>query len=120
VEGLRSRSPDPQVEMHPDTARARGIRAGDWVQVETPDGSVLARAGLDARLDPGVVCGQHGWWQACAAAGLPGYPPYGPGSANLNLVLRQRPGDPVSGSSPLRSWLCDVAPARPPVATGVT
>ena len=31
------------------------------------------------------------------------------GSANLNLVLRQQPSDPISGSSPLRASVCDVA-----------
>jgi anaerobic selenocysteine-containing dehydrogenase len=96
--------------VHPETARARGIAAGDWVRLDTPHGSVRARARLNASLDPQVVCGQHGWWQACAELGLPGYPPYGPGSANLNLVLRQQPSDPVSGSSPLRASVCDLAP----------
>jgi anaerobic selenocysteine-containing dehydrogenase len=107
---LRRRLPDPQVELHPETARARGIAAGDWVRIETPHGNVRARAKLDATLDPQVVCGQHGWWQACAALGLPGYPPFGPDSANLNLVLRQTPSDPISGSSPLRASACEVAP----------
>jgi hypothetical protein len=35
-------------------------------------------------------------------------PPYGPDSANLNLLLPQTPGDPVSGSSPLRASLCEI------------
>ncbi|MFI7673010.1 molybdopterin-dependent oxidoreductase [Actinophytocola sp. NPDC049390] len=105
---LRAAAPDPRVELHPDTARARGIAAGDWVSVETPHGSVRARAALTTGVDPGVVVGQHGWWQACADLGLPGYPPYGEGTANLNAVLRQRPSDPVSGSSPLRAALCEV------------
>jgi anaerobic selenocysteine-containing dehydrogenase len=108
--GLRRAAQDPQVEVHPETARSRGIAAGDWVRLDTPHGSVRARARFNASLDPAVVCGQHGWWQACAELGLPGYPPYGPGSANLNLVLRQRPSDPVSGSSPLRASVCDLAP----------
>jgi anaerobic selenocysteine-containing dehydrogenase len=110
VVSLRSRARDPQVELHPDAARPRGIAAGDWVRLETPHGTVRARAKLNASLDPQVVCGQHGWWQACAELGLPGYPPFGPDSANLNLVLRQRPSDPISGSSPLRASVCDVAP----------
>ena len=114
VAALRSRAPDPQLEIHPDAAAARGVAGGDWVTVETPHGSVVARAKLNASLDPQVVCGQHGWWQACPELDLPGYPPFGPGSANLNLVLRQGPSDPISGSSPLRASLCEVAPASSP------
>jgi anaerobic selenocysteine-containing dehydrogenase len=114
VASLRRRVPDPQVELHPDTARERGIAGGDWIRLSTPQGSIRARATLDASLDPQVVCGQHGWWQACAELDLPGYAPLGPDSANLNLVLRQQPSDPVSGSSPLRASLCDVAPAGTP------
>jgi anaerobic selenocysteine-containing dehydrogenase len=110
VPSLRRSIPDPLVEVHPATAEARGIGAGDWVHVQTPHGNVRARAKLNPRLDPGVVCGQHGWWQACAELGLPGHPPYGPDSANLNLVLRQGPSDPISGSSPLRASVCDLAP----------
>jgi len=56
-----------------------------------------------------IVFAQHGWWQACDELGLPGYAPYGPDSANLNLVLRQTPSDPISGSSPLRASVCDVS-----------
>jgi len=111
VARLRSRAPDPEVELHPDTADERGITKGDWVLIETPNGSVRARASLDANLDPEVVVGQHGWWQACDELDLPGYPPFGPDSANLNLVLRQGPSDPISGSSPLRASVCNIAPA---------
>jgi anaerobic selenocysteine-containing dehydrogenase len=107
---LRKSAPDPQVELHPGTAESRGIHAGDWVSVNTPRGSVRARAKLNASLDPLVVFAQHGWWEACDELGLPGYPPYGPESANLNLVLPQTPSDPISGSSPMRATVCDVAP----------
>jgi anaerobic selenocysteine-containing dehydrogenase len=117
VASLRRRVPDPQVELHPETARARGVAAGDWVRLETPHGSIRARARLNASLDPHVVCGQHGWWQACAELGLPDYPPFGPNSANLNLVLRQHPSDPISGSSPLRASVCNVAPLAMPEVT---
>jgi anaerobic selenocysteine-containing dehydrogenase len=108
---LRRGAEHPQVELHPDTAAARGIAAGDSVRIATPHGDVRARAKLNTNLDPQVVFGQHGWWQACEELGLPGYPPFGPDSANLNLVLRQEPSDPVSGTSPLRASMCDVLPA---------
>jgi anaerobic selenocysteine-containing dehydrogenase len=113
---LRRATPDPQVEIHPDAAAQRAIAAGDWVRIVTPNGAVRARARLNPTLDPGVVCGQHGWWQGCAELGLPGYPPYGPGSANLNLILRQTPADPISGSSPLRASLCQIERIHAPGA----
>jgi anaerobic selenocysteine-containing dehydrogenase len=115
VAALRAKVPDPQVEIHPDTAAARGIAAGDWVRIETPLGGIRSRAKFNASLDPQVVCGQHGWREACEELGLPGYPPLGPGSANLNAVLAQTPSDPVSGSSPLRSSVCDVLPLALPL-----
>jgi anaerobic selenocysteine-containing dehydrogenase len=109
VASLRKSAPDPQVEVHPETAAARGIAAGDWARLSTPSGSIRARAKLNANLAPNVVVGQHGWWQACPELGMDGYPPFGDDSANLNLVLDQGPSDPVSGSSPLRAALCELA-----------
>ena len=108
---LRRAAPDPQVELHPDTAAVRGINAGDWVRITTPNGAVRARAKLNAGLDPGVVCAQHGWWQGCDELELPPSDPFEMGGVNLNLVLRQTPSDPISGSSPLRASLCELAPA---------
>ena len=75
---LRKRAPYPEVELHPAAAQARGIANGDWVSIETPEGSVRARARLNDNLDPRVVVGEHGWWQACAEIGAPGYDPFGP------------------------------------------
>jgi anaerobic selenocysteine-containing dehydrogenase len=108
VASLRRRAPDPQVELHPDTASARGITRGDWVEIETPMGRVRARAAFNRTLASDVVCGQHGWFAACEELDLPGHPPFGPDSTNLNLVLSQTPSDPISGSSPLRAQVCEV------------
>jgi anaerobic selenocysteine-containing dehydrogenase len=107
---LRNRVPDPEVDLHPDTAEQRGIAEGDWVRIETPRAR-SAPAGWSASLDPQVVVCQHGWWQACDELGLPGYPTFGTDGANLNAVSSQRPSDPFSGSSPRRASVCDIAPA---------
>src|SRR5439155_9572946 len=40
---LRKRARYPQVELHPAAAQARGVADGDWVAIETPEGSVRAR-----------------------------------------------------------------------------
>ena len=105
---LRRRAPEPQVDLHPEAAAARDIAAGDWVSIETPNGQVRARARLDDSLDPQVVCGQHGWWQACPEIDAPAYPVFGPESSNFNLVIGHDAIDPVSGSVPMRAYVCEV------------
>ena len=111
---LRRLLPDPLVEVHPDTAAARGIGDGDWVGIRTPSGRVKARARYRDSLAPGVVAAQHGWWQACEALGLPGYPAHGEGSANINLLIDDEESDPISGSAPHRSYLCEIEPLTAP------
>lgn len=109
---LRRKARDPEVELHSAAADARGIRAGDWVRIETPHGSVRARAKLNDSLEPNVACGQHGWWQACAEIGAPGYDPFGADGANFNLVIGNDAIDPVSGSVPHRAYLCEIHSIR--------
>ena len=102
---LRKRARDPEVELHPDAAAERGIAAGDWVTIETPEGSVRARARLNETLDPRVVCGQHGWWQACPEIGAPGLRPLQRGRRQPQPDHRQRgdrPGQRL-GPPPLLS-----------------
>jgi anaerobic selenocysteine-containing dehydrogenase len=59
---LRSRHPDPLVEIHPKTAAERGIEDGDWVYIETPRGKVKLRAKLFDGVDPRVASAEYGWW----------------------------------------------------------
>jgi anaerobic selenocysteine-containing dehydrogenase len=108
LEALRA---EPQVSprSHPDLAANRGIAAGDWVRISTPVGSVRARARLSDALHKDVVCGQHGWWEACEEIGAVGYDPYGPDGANLNLLIDRRAVDSISGTAPHRSFMCQVA-----------
>jgi anaerobic selenocysteine-containing dehydrogenase len=105
---LRRQAMDPEIELHPAAAVERGIRPGDWVSVETPEGSIRARARLNDTLKPDVVCGQHGWWQACPDIGAPGYDPFSPDGANLNLIIGNGAIDPISGSVPHRAYLCQI------------
>jgi len=105
---LRRHSPDPVVELHPVAARARSIGADDWVVVETPRATMRARARLNGSLAADVVCAQFGWWQACLPMGLPGYDVAGSASANYNGLIDTEVADPISGTVPLRSYLCEV------------
>jgi anaerobic selenocysteine-containing dehydrogenase len=117
---LRKRVPDPTVALHPEAARARQITQGDWVAIETPVGSVRARAQLNADLDPRVVVGEHGWWQGCAALGAPAYDPFGPEGANFNLLIGSDTLDPVSGTASHRAYLCEIRPVTEAKRAGVS
>lgn len=109
---LRRLAADPTVELHPDAARARAIAEGDWVAIETPGGSVRARAQFNASLDPRVAVGEHGWWQRCNDLDAPAYDPFAPEGANFNLVITVGTRDPISGTAPHRSYLCEIRPIR--------
>jgi hypothetical protein len=69
------------------------------------------RARLNPSLAHKVVCAQFGWWQACEPLGLPGYDVVGGGSANYNALIDTDVVDPISGTAPLRSHLCEVRKA---------
>jgi len=74
------------------------------------DISAEARARLNASLDPRVVAGQHGWWEACAELGAPGYDPFGPDGVSLSLIIGGAALDPISGTAPHRAYLCEIRP----------
>jgi len=110
---LRRHSPDPQIELHPTAAEARGIKSEDWVLVETPRATMRARARLNPSLAPDVVCAQFGWWQPCEPLGLGGYAAEGPASANYNNLIDPDAADPISGTVALRSYVCQVRRGEP-------
>jgi len=99
---LREVQPDPWVHIHPDTARSRNIRDGDWVIIESPHGWVKARAVYFPGIRPDTVMGLHGWWQGCDELNLPGYPLLD-GGANVNILYNTEPGkafDPLVTAMP--------------------
>ncbi|MBP9713883.1 MAG: molybdopterin-dependent oxidoreductase [Sterolibacterium sp.] len=99
---LRRRMPEPLLEIHPETAQARGIAEHDWVEVHTALGSMRARARFDRHLAREVVCAQYGWWQ------------FEDGAGDVNRILDGECFDPVAGSNSLRDTACCVsrAPAQ--------
>lgn len=107
---LRKRAQYPEIELHPQTAAERGIPAGGWVAVETPAGGMRARARFNDKLDPRVVIGEHGWWQACAELGLPAYDLYSAEGSNFNFTIDATIRDPISGTPEHRANLCQVSP----------
>ena len=110
---LRRHEPDPLVDINPETAAAHGVDAGDWVTLTTPHGAFRARARFAEKLHPKVVSATHGWWQACEALSLPGYPTVG--GANLNAAIGHDVVDPIGGSVPHRAYRCRLERPAPDI-----
>jgi anaerobic selenocysteine-containing dehydrogenase len=94
ISSLRKAVPYPFVEINPVKANELGINDGEWVILETPYGNITLQAKFTYAISYNVVCTQNGWWQGCHELNLPGFDPYSPDGANVNLIIwgwRNRP-----------------------------
>ncbi len=105
VSWLREIRPDPIVEIHPETAKERGIEDGDWVWVESPRGRVRMRAKINKGIHPKVVVAEHGWWFPEIKD-----PGHGWDISNINILTdnSHESMDPLMGATNLRALLCNV------------
>ncbi len=99
---LREIQPDPWLHIYPETARAYGIKDGDWVIVESPHGSIKLKAQYFPGIRPDTVTGLQGWWQGCDELGKPGYPltDGGAGTNNLYSTDPEKAFDPLVTAMP--------------------
>ena len=111
VATLRDQRPDPEIEIHPETAARYGVADGRWVWLETPrkpGERVRLKVKLTEGIDPRVVSAAYGWW----FPEKPG-PEHGCFDSNVNVVLTMDPPwEEICGSVPLRGTLCRVIPER--------
>jgi len=113
VSSLRKLAPDPELQIHPETAQSLGIEDRDWVYLETtptknPAGhKIKIRAEYTPAIDPRVVAAAALWW-------YPERPDMETGVFNvtINAILSQNPPyDPVAGIPQVRAVLCKVSKA---------
>ena len=117
---LRKGRPDPECELHPETAQALGVEEGEWVSIETKRGRCRQKVKIFDGIDPRVVHVQHGWWFPEQVDG----PDHGIWESNANaLTSMDPPYCSFMGTYQLRALLCRVvkladaeAPWRPPLA----
>ncbi len=107
IPALRKLSPEPEMEIHPDTAKALNIEESEWIWIETPRNKgerVTFRVRFFKGIHPQVVHVPHGWW----FPERPG-PEHGCFDSNINVVTTAYPPrDPVCGSVPTRGTLCRI------------
>jgi anaerobic selenocysteine-containing dehydrogenase len=92
----------PSLEIHPDDARARGIREGDAVRIFNDRGAFTAKARVSDAARSGVVVALSVWWKKLSGDG-----------ANANDVTSQALTDLGRGAT-FYDCLVDVRPARGP------
>jgi len=105
---LRRRSPYPIAEISVELAEERMIADGDWMRVRSAHGSARFRARVVNGLARDVIVAEYGWWQSCDEIGMGVMSVRGEGNSNFNKLADGSTGDPVSGSSPLRSIPCEI------------
>jgi anaerobic selenocysteine-containing dehydrogenase len=70
VPSLMRQAREPQVELHPLDAVARGIQEGDWVEVFNDRGGCRMRARVSEQaVRPGVVATATVWWSRLSPDG---------------------------------------------------
>jgi anaerobic selenocysteine-containing dehydrogenase len=105
IPSLRRISPEPAVQISPETASWLGVSQGDLVWVRTECGKVRQRISILEGLDPRVVCAAYGWWfPEKGMETLLGWE-----EANLNLLTSAEPPfDPLLASVNLRGIPCSL------------
>ncbi|MFW5937188.1 MAG: molybdopterin-containing oxidoreductase family protein [Desulfosalsimonas sp.] len=99
IASLKKRAPDPELQIHPDTARKLDIEDGQWVYLTSPRGRVEIRARYFEDIDPRVVHSHHGFWYGVEN---------GWKRVNINMITDDEPLCPVTGSVPIKALLCRV------------
>jgi anaerobic selenocysteine-containing dehydrogenase len=104
---LREIEPDPNVEIHPQTAGSLGIVNGEWVYVENQRGRVKAKAKVTLKILPNVVMVAHAWWLPETQGSEPHY--YGIWDHNVNnLIPMGTQGRSGFGGGAYRIGLCRI------------
>ena len=99
IPSLKKRSPDPLLQIHPDTARSMNLEQGEWVMLKSPRGSVEIRIDYDGTINPGVVHAPHGYWYRVEN---------GWQRLNINMLTDDSKLCPVTGSVPIKALICRI------------
>jgi len=111
IQAARKKRPDPLVTLHPDTAEALGLTEGEWVKVESPQGSIRMRLRLSDRVERRMADADHGWWFPERGGEEPEL--FGVFESNANVLCPDGPEfcSPEIGSWPHTALLCRVQKA---------
>lgn len=99
IESLHRKSPDPELQIHPDTAKALDMEEGEWVFLVSPRGKIEIKIRYYEDIHPKVVHSPHGYWYGVEN---------GWQRVNINMITDDQPLCPVTASVPIKALLCRV------------
>ncbi|MEF8822833.1 MAG: molybdopterin-dependent oxidoreductase [Desulfohalobiaceae bacterium] len=99
IASLRRKAPDPELQIHPNTAGDLSIEDGEWVFLCSPRGRVEIKVRHFPDIHPGVVHSPHGFWYGTEN---------GWQRVNINMITNDEDLCPVTGSVPIKALLCRV------------
>jgi Anaerobic dehydrogenases, typically selenocysteine-containing len=88
VPALKAKEGVPTLHIHPEDARARGIRHGQTVRISNERGWCRMVADVSDAVRPGVLAAESVWW-----------PKYSPDQRNVNWTTSDRLADFNGGST---------------------
>ena len=103
IASLKKRKPEPTIEMNPDTAKALGLKKGEWVYIETRNGRIQQKLVLDKYLDPKVIYASFGWWFPEESSNL-----FEWDKSNVNILFDTKSEEPATGTVEVRGIPCRV------------
>ncbi len=108
IEAARKKRPDPLVTLNPQTAAELELAEGDWVRIETPQGSIRMRLQVSDAIDPRMADADHGWWFPERKQAEPEL--FGVFESNVNILCPDGPEfcSPEIGGWPHTALLCRV------------
>ncbi len=102
----RKVSPDPILQIHPETAAVHGVTDAQWISVRTPGTKTRCRvkAQVTDRAPRDIVATGMGWWDPGADS-----PDLGALDININGAMSYGgPWDPITGSPDSRGQRCRI------------
>lgn len=103
---LRKLTPDPLVEIHPDTAAEYGIEEGDWVEMSNMFGSCKQRAHLTPTIDRRIINAAHGWWFPEENPEEPSL--FGVWKSNVNSLIPLHDNGKMGFGAPYKNVICAI------------
>jgi anaerobic selenocysteine-containing dehydrogenase len=96
----REQWPVPRMEIHPSDAEKIGVKQGDWVWIESPEGNkVRQTVDIYEGIQPGIINAEHQWWYPELDQAGKGFELSG-----INCLVTRNDQDRHCGSSYLRAY----------------